>query len=171
MPSSHTMTGKVPRRGYVVLLAGLLSNFSVGILYTWSNLKDYLKPLVDAGGEPLWTESALATPYSIGGMVFAALLILTGSLQDRIGPRWVMLGGVIMVGSGTILSGFAVLNPTLMYVTFGVVVGAGLAAVYACPRPAAMKWFPAGRKGMINGIVVAGFGLGRCGWGLWRSGC
>lgn len=160
MSSSHTMTGKVPRRGYVVLVAGLLSNFSVGILYTWSNLKDYLKPMVDAGGEPLWTESALATPYSIGGMVFAALLILTGALQDRIGPRWVMLGGVLMVGGGTILSGFAVQNPTLMYVTFGLVIGAGLAAVYACPRPAAMKWFPAGRKGMINGIVVAGFGLG-----------
>jgi MFS family permease len=71
-----------------------------------------------------------------------------------------MLAGVIMVGLGTIASGFVVKNPTLMYITFGVVIGAGLAAVYACPRPAAMKWFPAGKKGMINGIVVAGFGLG-----------
>lgn len=160
MSTSPTTTGKVPRRGYIVLIAGLLSNFSVGILYTWSNLKDYLKVLVDDAGNPIWSESALATPYSIGGMVFAVLLIFAGTLQDRIGPKWVMFGGVLAVGFGTIISGFAVESPPLMYITFGFVVGAGLAAVYACPRPAAMKWFPAGRKGMINGIVVAGFGLG-----------
>jgi OFA family oxalate/formate antiporter-like MFS transporter len=160
MSNRPTMSGKVPRRGYIVLFAGLLSNFSVGILYTWSNVKDYLKALVNSNGDQLWSESALATPYSIGGMVFAALLIFAGSLQDRIGPRFVMLGGVIVVGLSTIASGFAVKSPSLMFLTFGVGVGAGLAAVYACPRPAAMKWFPAGKKGMINGIVVAGFGLG-----------
>ncbi len=160
MASKPMMTGVVPRRGYIVLIAGLLSNFSVGILYTWSNLKDYLKVLVDDAGNPLWGESALATPYSIGGMVFAALLIFAGSLQDRIGPRYVMLGGVLLVGLSTIVTGYVVESPTLTSLTFGVGVGAGLAAVYACPRPAAMKWFPASKKGMINGIVVAGFGLG-----------
>lgn len=145
---------KVPRRGWIVLFAGLLSNFSVGILYTWSNIRDALEPL-DA-----WSVEQLTLPYSIGGMVFAALLIVAGSLQDKFGPRPVMLAGVSLVGGGTILSGLAVNMPYVFFVTFGVMVGAGISFVYACPRPAAMKWFDPSKKGMINGIVVAGFGLG-----------
>ena len=40
------------------------------------------------------------------------------------------------------------------------IVGNGIGFVYACPRAAAMKWFHPSKKGMINGLVVAGFGLG-----------
>jgi MFS transporter, OFA family, oxalate/formate antiporter len=145
---------RVPRRGYVVLLAGLLSNFSVGILYTWSNIRDALE------GYEEWAVSQLTIPFSIGGLTFALLLIVAGSLQDRYGPRPVMVAGVLMVGGGTILSGLVTRTPGLFFITFGVVVGAGLAFVYACPRPAAMKWFDPSRKGMINGLVVTGFGLG-----------
>lgn len=145
---------RVPRRGYVVLLAGLLSNFSVGILYTWSNIRDRLE------GYEEWAVSQLTIPFSIGGLTFALLLIVAGALQDRYGPRPVMVAGIVMVGGGTILSGLATRTPGLFFVTFGVIVGAGLAFVYACPRPAAMKWFDPSRKGMINGLVVTGFGLG-----------
>ena len=145
---------RVPRRGYVVLLAGLLSNFSVGILYTWSNIRDSLE------GYEEWAVSQLTIPFSIGGLTFALLLIVAGALQDRYGPRPVMIAGTIMVGGGTILSGLVTRTPGLFFVSFGVIVGAGLAFVYACPRPAAMKWFDPSRKGMINGLVVTGFGLG-----------
>jgi MFS family permease len=93
-------------------------------------------------------------------MVFAAILIVAGALQDKIGPKWVMLMGVMAVGLGTIGSGFATRMPLVFFVTFGVIVGGGIGFVYACPRPAAMKWFHPSKKGMINGIVVAGFGLG-----------
>ena len=161
MPSPHapgstsvSAPDRVPRRGYVVLLAGLLSNFSVGILYTWSNIRDALE------GYDEWAVSQLTLPFSIGGLTFALLLIVAGALQDRYGPRPVMVAGILMVGGGTILSGLATRTPGLFFVTFGVVVGAGLAFVYACPRPAAMKWFDPSRKGMINGLVVTGFGLG-----------
>lgn len=146
--------GRVPRRGYVVLLAGLLSNFSVGILYTWSNIRDTLE------GYEEWAVSQLTIPFSVGGLTLALLLIVAGALQDRYGPRPVMVAGVLMVGGGTILSGLVTRTPWLFFITFGAIVGAGLAFVYACPRPAAMKWFDPSRKGMINGLVVTGFGLG-----------
>jgi hypothetical protein len=35
------------RKAITVLVAGLLSNFSVGILYTWSNLKDAIEYSLD----------------------------------------------------------------------------------------------------------------------------
>jgi MFS transporter, OFA family, oxalate/formate antiporter len=153
-PYGTQPAARVPRRGYVVLLAGLLSNFSVGILYTWSNIRDTLE------GYEEWAVSQLTIPFSIGGLTFAVLLIVAGTLQDRYGPRPVMLAGTVMVGGGTILSALVTRTPGLFSLSFGVVVGAGLAFVYACPRPAAMKWFHPSRKGMINGLVVTGFGLG-----------
>ena len=152
------------RKARLVLIAGILSNFSVGILYTWSNLKDAIEYTLDpVTGERMysaWDVTQLNLPYSIGGMVFAIILIFAGALQDKIGPKKVMLMGVLMVGLGTILSGIVVKNPFLFNITFGVIVGLGLGFVYACPRPAAMKWFHPSKKGMINGLVVAGFGLG-----------
>lgn len=153
-PPSGAAASRVPRRGYAVLLAGLLSNFSVGILYTWSNIREVL------AGYDEWAVSQLTIPFSIGGFTFAALLIVAGTLQDRFGPRPVMIAGVLLVGGGTALSGLVTRTPMLFFVTFGLVVGAGIAFVYACPRPAAMKWFHPSRKGMINGVVVTGFGLG-----------
>lgn len=152
------------KKGNRVLIAGLLSNFSVGILYTWSVLKDAIEYKMDpATGERMyaaWDVTSLNVPYSIGGMVFAIFLIIAGRLQDKMGPKKVMLMGIAMVGGGTILSGLVVKTPMLFYITFGVIVGIGLAFVYACPRPAAMKWFHPSKKGFINGVVVAGFGLG-----------
>lgn len=144
----------VPRRAWIVLVAGLLSNFSIGILYTWSNLRDVLQTYEQ------WSIEQLTVPFSIGGLVFASTLIVAGSLQDRYGPRPVMLAGVAMVGGGTMLSGLVTRSPSLFFLTFGVLIGAGIGFVYACPRQAAMKWFDPSRRGMVNGLVVAGFGLG-----------
>jgi MFS family permease len=175
-PAASLRPASVPRRAWVVLVAGLLSNFSIGILYTWSNLRDVLQTY------PEWSIGQLTVPFSIGGLVFASTLIVAGSLQDRFGPRPVMLAGVAMVGGGTILSALVTRSPSLFFVTFGVLIGAGIGTVYACPRQAAMKWFDPSRRGMVNGVVVAGFGLGslwlgpvqlvmldRLGWSLERT--
>jgi OFA family oxalate/formate antiporter-like MFS transporter len=43
---------------------------------------------------------------------------------------------------------------------FTLTIGNGIGFVYACPRAAAMKWFHPSKKGLVNGLVVAGFGLG-----------
>ncbi|MBK1877181.1 L-lactate MFS transporter [Pelagicoccus mobilis] len=169
-PKSHEVNdvpidaSTAKRTAIRVLIAGLLSNFSVGILYTWSNLKDAIEYSLDpVTGERVysaWDITQLNVPYSIGGMVFAIILMFAGALQDKIGPRKVMLAGIVMVGGGTILSGVVVHSPSLFNITFGVILGVGLGFVYACPRPAAMKWFHPSKKGMVNGLVVTGFGLG-----------
>lgn len=92
LPAAAAPATKVPRKAYVVMLAGVLSNFSIGILYTWSNIRDVLE------GYGEWAVSQLTIPFWIGGLTFAILLIVAGSLQDRFGPRPVMLAGICMVG-------------------------------------------------------------------------
>lgn len=154
-----------------VLIAGIISNFSVGILYTWSNLKDALEYTNLQGIQDKnvtaaermyseWTQSDLALPYGIGGFTSALIVVFAGAWQDKIGPTKVILIGVLMTGIGTILCSFLTNSPMLFTFVFAMVVGNGIGFVYACPRAAAMKWFHPSKKGMINGLVVAGFGLG-----------
>jgi MFS transporter, OFA family, oxalate/formate antiporter len=42
---------------------------------------------------------------------------------------------------------------------FGILTGAGIGFAYAAATPAAVKWFAPTKKGVISGVVVAGFGL------------
>jgi OFA family oxalate/formate antiporter-like MFS transporter len=44
-------------------------------------------------------------------------------------------------------------------VGFGILTGAGIGFAYAAATPAAVKWFAPTKKGLISGVVVAGFGL------------
>ena len=154
-----------------VLIAGIISNFSVGILYTWSNLKDALEYTNLEGIQDknvqaaermysAWEQSHLALPYGIGGFTSAFIVVFAGAWQDKIGPTKVILIGVLMTGIGTILCSFLTQMPYVFTFVFAMVVGNGIGFVYACPRAAAMKWFHPSKKGMINGLVVAGFGLG-----------
>ena len=43
--------------------------------------------------------------------------------------------------------------------TYGLLFGMGCGPSYAPPMTAAMRWFPH-NKGLVNGIIVGGFGLG-----------
>jgi len=154
-----------------VLIAGIISNFSVGILYSWSNLKDALEytnlqGIQDKNVEAAermyssWSQSDLAMPYGIGGFFSAFIVVAAGAWQDKVGPTKVILIGVLMTGLGTILCSFFTQSPIVFITIFSLIVGNGIGFVYACPRAAAMKWFHPSKKGMINGLVVAGFGLG-----------
>ena len=85
------------------------------------------------------------------------------ALQDRFGPRLIATVGGVFVGLGMIIASFTDFtagNAHLPIVLgFGVMTGIGIGLAYACATPAAVKWFHPSRRGLISGIVVAGFGL------------
>ena len=136
-----------------VLWTGFCINLVIGILYAWSVFKKSL--VIDSG----WSNADATLPYTVAIVVFAAALLIAGILQDRLGPRKVLVLGTALVGVGMILSGL-VSTPMALVVTFGVIVGAGIGFGYACLSPAAMKWFHPSKKGFVNGVITAGFGLG-----------
>ncbi len=74
------------------------------------------------------------------------------------GPRNILILGTTLTGLGMIASGFAS-SVLMLNVTFGVMTGAGIGFGYACLSPSAMKWFHPSKKGMVNGLIAAGFGL------------
>jgi MFS transporter, OFA family, oxalate/formate antiporter len=146
-------------KGWLVVAAGTGLNLALGVLYTWSIFaKQMTEPL--AGGGFGWSKTASALPYTLAIAVFALMMIPAGRLQDRLGPRLVATCGAILIGLGLIVAGFATADsmaPALL--GFGVLGGAGIGLGYAAATPAAVKWFPPERKGMITGIVVSGFGV------------
>jgi OFA family oxalate/formate antiporter-like MFS transporter len=91
-------------------------------------------------------------------LVFALTMVPAGRLQDRIGPRIVATFGGVLLGAGMILSGLTS-SLSVYVVGFGALAGAGIGACHASATPAAVKWFPASRTGLITGLVVSGFGL------------
>jgi OFA family oxalate/formate antiporter-like MFS transporter len=105
-----------------------------------------------------WSKTDAALPFAISTAAFAVMMIFAGRLQDRFGPRWVATAGGVMFGAGLALSALAS-SPLLMTLLFGVVGGMGIGLAYSATTPAAVKWFPPARKGLITGIVVSGVGL------------
>ncbi len=140
------------RDGWKVVIAGLMINLSIGVLYSWSVIK---KALVSEWG---WTNNQATMPYTIAIVVWGFTLLIAGRMQDKIGPRKVVTTGVILTGLGLILSGF-LKTPSLLGISFGVLAGLGISFAYSSVSPPAIKWFHPSKKGMITGIVVAGMGL------------
>jgi MFS transporter, OFA family, oxalate/formate antiporter len=138
--------------GWIVTSAALGVNLLLGLLYAWGVFKKAL--VIDWG----WTNTAASVPYTVSAAVFAFFMIFAGRLQDKFGPRYVVMLGGLLFGTGLISSGF-VSTPLIMSLTFGVIGGIGLGLGYSATTPCAIKWFDSSKKGIISGIVVSGVGL------------
>ena len=152
-------------RGWRVTAAGTGINLALGILYTWSIFKADLVANYGLSN----TEASL--PYTIACGIFALMMVPAGRWQDKMGPRVVAGAGGALTGLGLILASFfipeliigstEISNSGLwgLIIGFGVLAGTGIGLGYASATPPAVKWFPPAKKGLITGLVVAGFGL------------
>jgi MFS family permease len=134
-------------------------NLALGILYAWSVFSKQLVETVDRGGFG-WTKTQATLPYTIAIACFAVMMIPAGRLQDRLGPRLVASLGGVLTGLGLLVASLA--TPAMVapaVIGFGLLAGTGFGLGYAAATPAAVKWFPPEKKGLITGLVVAGFGI------------
>lgn len=154
------MEAPIKNYGLRVVLAATGINLALGVLYSWSLFKDAIRQDIESGSINgfVWDLSSLNDPYALCLLVFAFMMIPAGLSQDRFGPRISASIGGILVGVG-----FLWLAQTQSYIewllAFGVLVGSGIAFGYASATPAAMRWYPPHKTGLIAGIVVSGFGL------------
>jgi OFA family oxalate/formate antiporter-like MFS transporter len=137
---------------YVVLVGALLAQVTIAGLYAWSIFGSALQ--VENG----WSGDTTFFPYALAQFVFAFSTLLSGRIVDRKGPRTALIIGGLLYGGGLILSSFAT-TPGMLYLTYGVITGAGVGFVYVCPLSTLIKWFPKYR-GMITGLSVGVFGGG-----------
>lgn len=153
------MTRKKPgkknlnNKGWLVTIAGTSALLALGVLYSWSVFKANIPQ------EWGWLESQKSLPYSVACVVFSIMTFVGARLLVRYSPRLIVSAGGVMAGLGVIISSFSS-SPWAFTLAFGVLLGTGIAFVYATASPTALKWFSASKTGLISGIVVAGFGMG-----------
>lgn len=151
MSSKVRTKGKDNTTGWIVTFSGFGVNLALGVLYCWSVFASELRVIG-------WTVTQTQIPYMVACAVFAILMVPGGMLQDRFGPKPMLIAAAILTGIGLVLSGIFV---TLIgvIVSFGVIFGTAMAFGYATTTPTAIKWFGPHRRGLVSGIVVSGFGL------------
>jgi OFA family oxalate/formate antiporter-like MFS transporter len=137
---------------YLVLIGALLAQVTIAGLYAWSIFGIALQH------ERGWEGSSILLPYSLAQFIFAFSTLFSGKLVDKKGPRISIVIGGLLYGGGLILSSFAT-SPSMLYITYGVITGAGVGFVYVCPLSTLIKWFPK-HRGMITGLSVGVFGGG-----------
>ncbi len=139
-------------QGWIVTFAGLGVNLVLGVLYAWSIIS---AALIDHLG---WSATMTQIPYMVACLVFSFSMIPGGRLQDRHGPKAVIVASAILAGIGFVFAGLF-LTLVGLTVFYGLVFGLSMGMGYAAPTPAAVKWFGPEKRGLISGIVVSGFGL------------
>jgi OFA family oxalate/formate antiporter-like MFS transporter len=104
-----------------------------------------------------WGRSAIQVAFTVFVLIETWLIPVEGYLVDRFGPRWVVLGGGVLVGAAWLMNSVADTLPMLYFAA--AVGGIGTGCVYGTCVGNALKWFP-GRRGIAAGLTASGFGAG-----------
>ncbi|MGT2800946.1 L-lactate MFS transporter [Streptococcus marmotae] len=140
---------------WLILIAAILTNLSLGAGYAWSVFQ---KALLETNANQGWVQAQTSLAFSISFAMVPVGMILFGPKVDELGPKkFVFLGGILF-GLGMFATGFATSLP-ILYMTYGLVLGLGIGAAYGASTSVATKWFP-DKKGLAGGLTAAGFGLG-----------
>ena len=106
-----------------------------------------------------WERGVTAGAFSFGFVVSGAVSPLIGRLMDRAGPRAVMELGVALMAGGMLLAPLTT-QPWHLYLTIGVMVGAGSICLgYSGQSLFLPNWFNR-RRGLAIGLAFAGVGIG-----------
>lgn len=116
----------------------------------------FFPPILNEFG---WERGVTAGAFSFGFVVSGIVSPLIGRLMDRTGPRAVMEIGVALMGGGLLLAPLTS-QPWHLYLTIGVMVGAGSVCLgYSGQSLFLPNWFMR-RRGLAIGIAFAGVGVG-----------
>ena len=146
---------------WIVLAAGFVVMSTAGTAFSWSL---YTRPLIALFG---WSSIQVALGFSFLVVFLAVGAIVGGFAHDRFGPRMVAIAGAVLWGAGSLLAGLGIERFGLwwLYLTYSAIGGIGCGMVYVVPGAAVTKWFPE-ERGLANGILLCGFGLGSLAFNL-----
>ena len=143
------------RNKYLIVLAGMIMQLSIGSIYAYSK---WIEPLSTALN---WDAHDTKTGFSLAICFLGLTAAFMGKLAQKIGPTKAGLLATLFLTLGLLGSALAVNmgNIYLFYLTFGVLQGIGLGFGYVVPVYTVVKWFP-DKPGLASGIIIMSFALG-----------
>jgi sugar phosphate permease len=147
-----------PQRGFyygwvIAVLSMISMSFYFGIRTAFSVL---FVALIDHFH---WGRAEAASAQSIAMLVYMIMAPIIGTLVDRIGPRKIILPGIILTGLGLLLC-TQIETLTQFYLFFGVIVGVGVVCLSIAPFTVILAhWFER-KRGAANGLAGMGMGIG-----------
>ena len=166
--------------GILALVGGFALHLTLGTLYCFGNMSTYMTSYLRKHVNNDLTYSDLIWIPTLSTMSQGLFMTLSGHLEERVGVRYTVLIGSSIMTAGVYLTSFAIrcvclnvflsvdkkitctdsrFSTILTTITYGFMFGLGTALAYVPPLTAAMRWFPR-KKGLVNGVIVGGFGLG-----------
>lgn len=140
--------------GYNIVAAGfLIQAVSIGAMFTYGI---FFKEFQSAYG---WSRAVISGASSLAFLVMGAGAVLAGSLNDKIGPRLIMMASGASLGLGYMLMS-RLSAPWQLYLSYGVLVGIGFATHDVITLSTVARWFKK-RRGTMSGIVKVGTGFGQ----------
>jgi len=105
-----------------------------------------------------WPRATISGAASLASVVLGFVGIVAGRLGDRIGPRMVMVGCGVFLGSAYLL--MSQVNATWqLYLFYGVIAGIGFSGMDVLLLSTVARWFVK-RRGMMTGVLKIGTGAG-----------
>ena len=140
-------------RAWIIVFAAFFGSFvGFGVTYTFGV---FLKPISATFGA---SHAAMSAIFSTLTVLSFFLAPITGDLADRFGPRYVVGAGALLMGTGLLLTA-RVNSFAMLFVTYGMCVGASVACIYIPSVAAVGEWFKIHRD-IALGIAISGIGCG-----------
>ena len=141
---------------WITLGGSMIASMCAGFAYAWSV---FLKPFVTLFG---WTPAEVSLTFTMIMSMAAVTAIFAGKALDYLRPRQVILIGGTLFGGGIACMGF--ISSLQQLYGCALVAGIGLGTVYPGGTMSnAVRFFP-DKRGMISGLLTAGYGIGPVLW-------
>src|SRR5712672_2822991 len=138
--------------GWVMVAIGaFMTCIAIGAMFS---LAVFLQPITQATG---WSHTEVSSAMTIGFLAMGAAGFGWGALSDRIGPRYVVLAGAVLLGLGLFLASRA--QSVLQFqLAFGLLVGIAIGSFFTPMIAAVMGWMTE-HRGLAVSLVSVGVGV------------
>lgn len=142
------------KKRWLILIASCFVTLCIGSLYAWSAFASPMGVyLSQCAGHEI---ASLAIVFTIANAVGPITMISGGFINDKLGPKGILLVGGLLFGAGMICSGFA-RSVGMLIVTYGLGVGLGVGMIYGVTVSNTVKFFP-DKGGFAGGMITACYG-------------
>ena len=151
----ETAMGKTSYNRWIPVFAGIAIQLCLGTAYIWGVFQKGIATYLFNGSN---ADASLAFSILLGVLTFGSTI--GGMLQDKYGPKMIVMAGGIILAVGFFLASLSTPgNGWMVWITYGVIGGFGMGMTYSTTIACAQKWFP-DKRGLITGLIVAALGFG-----------